>query len=160
MDTIGCHCATRLVWRSWFWDAVLQDTHLQILRLTPYWTCIRSQLSFDRWLSLYIRRLNATCMCISNFLGPILSHTLVLELIKHLIIGSIGSNLLIFLGIRPHDLFCIYFLLHHLLVSQSVIVLLCDGFIVEFTLRYLVMNLIELVSHRDSIHTAHNWLSS
>ena len=97
-------------------------------------------------------------MCISNFLGPF-SHALVLELVKHLIVGSIWSNLLIFLSISPHDLFCIYFLLQHLLISQSVIVLLCDGFIVEFTLRYLVMNLIKLVSHRDSIHTANYRLS-
>ena len=98
-------------------------------------------------------------MSISILLG-LPSHFLVLELVKHLIIGSVGSNLLIFLCVSPHDLFCILFLLHHLLVSQSVIVLLCDSFIVEFTLRYLVMNLIKLVSHSDSIHTAHYWLSS
>ena len=98
-------------------------------------------------------------MSISILLG-LPSHFLVLELVKYLIIGSIGSNLLIFLCVSPHDLFCILFLLHHLLVSQSVIVLLCDGFIVEFTLRYLVMNLIKLVSHSDSIHATDYRLSS
>ena len=135
----------------------MQDT-LESLMLTSYWTCIRSQLSFNRWFGLHFCCLNATCM-ISNFVGP-LSHTLVLELVKHLIIGSIWSNLLIFLSVSTHDLLRIYFLLHNLLVSLSVIVLLCDGLIVEFTLRYLVMNLIKLVSHRDSIHTANYWLSS
>ena len=132
---------------------------MQRFGLAPYWTCIRSKLSFYRWLSLHLCCLNATSMSISILLG-LPSHFLVLELVKHLIIGSIGSNLLIFLCVSPHDLFCILFLLHHLLVSQSVIVLLCDSFIVEFTLRYLVMNLIKLVSHSDSIHAAHYWLSS
>ena len=115
---MGCYSAAWLVRGGWFLGAVLQDAHMQTPRVAPIRTLIRSKLSFNTWLilcltfclflirSLLLCCLDATSMCISHFWGP-LSLALVLELVKHLIIGSIGTNLLIFLGVSPHDLLCI-----------------------------------------------------
>ena len=93
-----------------------------------------------RWFGFYTIMTTAVAIKHRPFSHMQRHFATILNLVKNLVVRSIGADLMVFLSISPHDLLNIPLLLGCLLLFHRNIILFGDGAIVKHSFRNFLLH--------------------